>query len=184
MTQCVRRMISTARHRGLRDPGRVSASRRLAAVLPPVGPAAPAIRSSAVAPDIPPHGALASASRHSGRRAYSCDWAPGPAADAAPRARGEFLHSSSSHGHLCRRLEALADRYRWHVRSTLTAASWLNQVERFFALLTARQLGRGVHRSAQELKGHPPLYGHGQRQPATFPLGRFHRHLTHLSVDA
>jgi transposase len=30
--------------------------------------------------------------------------------------------------------------------------SWLNQVERFFALLTARQLKRGVHRSVDDLE--------------------------------
>ncbi len=30
--------------------------------------------------------------------------------------------------------------------------SWLNLVERWFALLTERQLGRGIHRSTKELK--------------------------------
>ena len=39
---------------------------------------------------------------------------------------------------------------RWHVHVTPTGASWLNQVERFFALLTEKQLRRGVHRSTQE----------------------------------
>ena len=29
---------------------------------------------------------------------------------------------------------------------------WLNQVERFFALLTEKQIRRGVHRSTQELE--------------------------------
>ena len=33
-----------------------------------------------------------------------------------------------------------------------TGASWLNQVERFFALLTEKQLRRGVHRSTRELE--------------------------------
>ncbi len=33
-----------------------------------------------------------------------------------------------------------------------TSASWLNLVERWFALLTERQLRRGVHRSTKELK--------------------------------
>ena len=41
---------------------------------------------------------------------------------------------------------------RWHVHFTPTGASWLNQVERFFALLTEKQLQRGVHRSTEELK--------------------------------
>lgn len=41
---------------------------------------------------------------------------------------------------------------RWHVHFTPTGASWLNQVERFFALLTEKQLRRGVHRSTRELE--------------------------------
>jgi hypothetical protein len=32
-----------------------------------------------------------------------------------------------------------------------TSSSWLNQVERFFALLTERQIRRGVHRSIDAL---------------------------------
>ena len=43
----------------------------------------------------------------------------------------------------------LAGHPRWHVHFTPTDASWLNQVERFFALLTEKQLRRGVHRSTQ-----------------------------------
>ena len=35
---------------------------------------------------------------------------------------------------------------RWHAHLTPTSASWLNQVERFFALLSERQLRRGIHR--------------------------------------
>ena len=46
----------------------------------------------------------------------------------------------------------LAKRPRWHVHFTPTGASWINQVERFFALLTERQLRRGVHRSAAQLE--------------------------------
>jgi transposase len=46
----------------------------------------------------------------------------------------------------------LAKRPRWHVHLTPTSSSWLNQVERFFALLTERQLRRGVHRSVEELE--------------------------------
>ena len=46
----------------------------------------------------------------------------------------------------------LARHPRWHVHFTPTAASWLNQVERFFALLTEKQLRRGVHRSTRELE--------------------------------
>ncbi len=41
---------------------------------------------------------------------------------------------------------------RWHVHFTPTSASWINQVERFFALLTDKLLRRGVHRSTQDLE--------------------------------
>jgi transposase len=40
----------------------------------------------------------------------------------------------------------------FHIHFTPTSASWLNQVERFFALLTEKQLRRGVHRSTKELE--------------------------------
>ncbi len=46
----------------------------------------------------------------------------------------------------------LAKRPRWHVHLTPTSSSWLNQVERFFALLTERQLRRGIHRSVPALQ--------------------------------
>ena len=45
-----------------------------------------------------------------------------------------------------------AKRPRWHSHFTPTSASWLNQVERFFALLTEQQIRRGVHRSTAELE--------------------------------
>lgn len=45
----------------------------------------------------------------------------------------------------------LARRPRWHVHLTPTSSSWLNQVERFFALLTEKQIKRGVHRSVGAL---------------------------------
>ena len=46
----------------------------------------------------------------------------------------------------------LARRPHWHIHFTPTSASWLNQVERFFANLTDKQLRRGVHRSTRELE--------------------------------
>ena len=46
----------------------------------------------------------------------------------------------------------LAKRPRFHVHFTPTSASWLNLVERWFALLTERQLRRSVHRSTRELE--------------------------------
>lgn len=46
----------------------------------------------------------------------------------------------------------LAKRPRWHVHLTPTSSSWLNQVERFFALLTDKQIRRGVHRNVADLQ--------------------------------
>lgn len=46
----------------------------------------------------------------------------------------------------------LAKRPRWHVHLTPTGSSWINQVERFFALLSERQIKRGAHRSVDELE--------------------------------
>jgi transposase len=46
----------------------------------------------------------------------------------------------------------LAKRPRWHVHLTPTSSSWLNQAERFFALLTEQRIRRGVHRSVAELE--------------------------------
>ena len=45
-----------------------------------------------------------------------------------------------------------AKRPRWHVHFTPTSASWLNQVERFFADLTEKQIKRGVHRLIVKLE--------------------------------
>lgn len=45
----------------------------------------------------------------------------------------------------------LAKRPRYHVHFTPTGASWLNQVERWFGILTERQIKRGAHRSVHEL---------------------------------
>jgi transposase len=45
-----------------------------------------------------------------------------------------------------------AKRPRWHIHFTPTSSSWLNQVERFFALLSEHQIKRGAHRSTAELE--------------------------------
>jgi transposase len=45
-----------------------------------------------------------------------------------------------------------AKRPRWHVHYTPTSASWINQIERFFANLTDKQIRRGVQRSTAELE--------------------------------
>ena len=45
-----------------------------------------------------------------------------------------------------------AKRRRWHMHFTPTSSSWINQVERFFALLTDQQIKRGAHRSTAALE--------------------------------
>jgi len=46
----------------------------------------------------------------------------------------------------------LIKRPRWHTHLTPTSSSWLNQVERFFALITEKKIRRGVHQSVAALK--------------------------------
>ena len=46
----------------------------------------------------------------------------------------------------------LAAHPRFHMHYTPTYSSWLNQVERWFGLLTDKQLRRGTHRSVQALE--------------------------------
>jgi transposase len=46
----------------------------------------------------------------------------------------------------------LAKRPRYHLHFTPTSASWLNLVERWFGLLTERQIRRGVHASTKALE--------------------------------
>ena len=52
-------------------------------------------------------------------------------------------------------LKALASRRKTGqaraLRATPTSASWLNQVERFFALITERKIWRGIYRSVAAL---------------------------------
>lgn len=46
----------------------------------------------------------------------------------------------------------LARRPNYHVHFTPTSASWINQVERWFAELTRKQIRRGVHTSTKQLE--------------------------------
>ncbi|SCE41099.1 Transposase [Streptomyces sp. di188] len=46
----------------------------------------------------------------------------------------------------------LAAHPRFHMHFTPTYSSWLNQVERWFGLLTERQVRRGVHKNVQALE--------------------------------
>ncbi len=45
----------------------------------------------------------------------------------------------------------LASRPRWHMHFTPTYSSWLNQVERFFALITDKAIRRGSFTSVRQL---------------------------------
>jgi transposase len=46
----------------------------------------------------------------------------------------------------------LAKRPRYHVHFTPTGGSWLNQVERWFGLLSQRAIKRGAHTSSAQLE--------------------------------
>ncbi len=60
-----------------------------------------------------------------------------------------------------------AERSRFHFH--FTPVSWLNLVERWFALLTKRRLRRGVHRSARELESAIKNFiQHHNRDPKPF----------------
>jgi hypothetical protein len=45
-----------------------------------------------------------------------------------------------------------AKRPHWRMHFTPTSSSWINQVEHFFALLTEKQIRRGVHRPTEEFE--------------------------------
>jgi putative transposase len=60
----------------------------------------------------------------------------------------------------------LAARPRFHVHHTPTYASWLNQVERWFALLTQRQIRRGSFVSAKELIAKIEAFAHAYNDTA------------------
>ncbi len=55
-----------------------------------------------------------------------------------------------------------AKRPRWHTHFTPTSSSWINQVERFFALLTEQQIKRGAHRSVADLEAAINAYIHAR----------------------
>jgi transposase len=58
---------------------------------------------------------------------------------------------------------------RYHVHFTPTSASWLNQVERFFAALTEKQIRKASFRSTQQLEAAIRQYlDHHNTQPKPF----------------
>ena len=62
---------------------------------------------------------------------------------------GDLDNASSHKTKLIR--DWFAKRPRWHAHFTPTSSSWINQVERFFALLSDKQIKRSAHRSVPEL---------------------------------
>ena len=70
----------------------------------------------------------------------------------------------------------LARRSRYHVHFTPTSASWINQVERWFAELTRKKIQRGVHRSVRQLEADIKAIHRGsQRRSETLPMGQVGR---------
>ena len=58
---------------------------------------------------------------------------------------------------------------RWHLHFTPTASSWLNLVQRWFALLTDKRLRRGVFGSVKELTAAIRLWAkHWNADPQPF----------------
>jgi DDE superfamily endonuclease len=68
--------------------------------------------------------------------------------DEAPRAAHGF---ERQHGALAER-ELSLRHPRFHLHFTPTYSSWINQVERWFAALTDKQIRRGSHRSTRALE--------------------------------
>jgi DDE superfamily endonuclease len=68
------------------------------------------------------------------------------------------------------KLHWFAKRPRWHVHFTPTSASWINQVERFLALLTERALKRGSSARLQISKRPSKIYIEATNaEPKSFP---------------
>jgi len=62
-----------------------------------------------------------------------------------------ILDNDATHKH-CKVKTWLAKHPRFHLHFTPTSASWLNQVERFFGLITQQRIRRGVFTSVPELE--------------------------------
>jgi putative transposase len=63
-----------------------------------------------------------------------------------------IVDNYSTHKHA--RVKAwMARRPRWHIHFIPTYSSWLNQVERFFALITEKAIRRGSFSSVKDLVG-------------------------------
>jgi len=73
-------------------------------------------------------------------------------ADVPRRPRGPSRHGQSRQPKTKLIRDWLVKRPGWQVHCKPTGASWINQVERFFALITDKQIRRGVHISVQKLE--------------------------------
>lgn len=72
----------------------------------------------------------------------------------------------------------LAKRPRWHVHLMPTSASWLDQVERFFALITERRIRRGIYRSVAALRADIRSFlAHHNADPKPFKWTRSADHI-------
>jgi transposase len=69
----------------------------------------------------------------------------------------------------------LAAHPRFQLHFTPTSSSWLNQVERWFGLLTERQLRRGVHDNVSALEHDIGLDRAMEQQPPTLHLDQNRR---------
>jgi putative transposase len=71
----------------------------------------------------------------------------------AGRPKAELVLNPQEHSQLSglAASRALPHRARYHIHYTPTYASWLNQVERWFALITQQAIHRGSFRSVREL---------------------------------
>ncbi len=77
---------------------------------------------------------------------------PPPASTSANTAIGSSAGSSSTSSRTTPQPTRRTRCPRWHVHFTPTSASWLNEVERFFAELTEKQIRRSVQGSTAELE--------------------------------
>lgn len=57
---------------------------------------------------------------------------------------------------------------RFHVHFTPASASWRNQVQRWYAALTQKQISRGTHRSTRQLEGAIRQYLETYKNPKPF----------------
>ena len=73
-------------------------------------------------------------------------------ANTTPKVQGHRRRSSGCRGHKHAKVRAwLAKRPRFHVHFTPTYSSWINQVERWFGLISQRAIKRGSFTSVTDL---------------------------------